>query len=160
MYRVSELYIIFIFMEINIYNIFLGKFVFMILIKCQNKNSVLELLVMELLGNSDLGPVANCRRIWRRKVSTVIRFIDMATYVKTTAWVIEHCRNPVPKDGTVISCEHLEDAGPAMLKVGRFEFKLHHPLAIESWKSFQEGILFQFKWGAFFEDSAPTWIYM
>ena len=85
---------------------------------------------------------------------TKLVFVDIATYVKNIGRAIEHLLSEP------LVSEHLEDAGPAMLKVGRFEFKLHHPLAIESWKSFQEGILFQFKWGAFFEDSAPTWIYM
>ena len=53
----------------------------------------------------------------------------------------------------------MEDVGPTtVVKVGRFELELHHPLAREAWKSCQEGVLLQFKWGVFFKDGAPTWI--
>ena len=84
----------------------------------------------------------------------------MATYEKASAWYIKHCRDPVPNGATVISCGHVEDAGPTIVvQVGRFEFKLNHPLAREIWKSCQEGILLQFKGGGFFEDGVPTWIY-
>ena len=83
----------------------------------------------------------------------------MARYCKAISWVIEHCRDPVPNGATVSSCGHVEDAGPTMVQVGRFEFKLNHPLARETWKSCQEGILLQFKGGGFFEDGVPTWIY-
>ena len=85
----------------------------------------------------------------------------MATYGKAAlVWVVKHCRDPVPNGATVISCGHVEDAGPSIVvQVGRFEFKLNHPLARETWKSCQEGILLQFKGGGFFEDAAPTCIY-
>ena len=83
----------------------------------------------------------------------------MARYGKAISWVIEHCRDPVPNGATVSSCGHVEDAGPTMVQVGRFEFKLNHPLAREILKSCQEGIPLQFKWGVSFEDGAPTWIY-
>ena len=85
----------------------------------------------------------------------------MATYVKASlAWVVPRSRDPVPNGATVISCGHVEDAGPTIVvQVGRFEFKLNHPLAREIWKSCQEGILLQFKWGVFCEDGGPTWIY-
>ena len=86
-------------------------------------------------------------------------FVVMARYEKVISWVIEHCRDPVPNGATVSSCGHVEDAGPTMVQVGRFEFKLNHPLARETWKSCQEGILLQFKGGGFFEDGVPTWIY-
>ena len=84
----------------------------------------------------------------------------MACYGKAAnTWVIEHCRDPVPDGAHVTSYGHMEDAGPIIVvEVGRFELKLHHPLAREAWKSCQEGILLQFKWGVFFKDGAPTWI--
>ena len=60
----------------------------------------------------------------------------MATYAKARAWVIEHCRDPVPDGGHVTSYGHMEDVGPIIVvEVGRFELKLHHPLAREAWKS-------------------------
>ena len=86
-------------------------------------------------------------------------FVVMARYEKFISWVIEHCRDPVPNGATVTSYGHVEDAGPTMVQVGRFEFKLNHPLAREILKSCQEGIPLQFKWGVSFEDGAPTWIY-
>ena len=76
-------------------------------------------------------------------------------YANARVWVIVHSRDPAG----VIPCGHVEDAGPTMVQVGRFEFKLNHPLARETWKSCQEGILLQFKGGGFFEDGAPTCIY-
>ena len=83
----------------------------------------------------------------------------MAIYGKALAWVIEHCRDPVPDGGYVTSYGHMEDAGPTIVvEVGRLELKLHHPLAREAWKSCQEGILLQFNRGAIFKDGAPTWI--
>ena len=86
-------------------------------------------------------------------------FVVMARYLKAIAWVIEHCRDPFPDSAYVTSYGHMEDAGPTtVVEVGRFELKLHHPLAREAWKSCQEGVLLQFKWGVFFKDGAPTWI--
>ena len=79
--------------------------------------------------------------------------------VNKPSGVIEHCRDPVPDGAVVTSYGHVEDAGPnIVVKVGRFELKLHHPLAREAWKSCQEGILLQFNRGVFFKDGTPTWI--
>ena len=86
-------------------------------------------------------------------------FVVMARYLKAPAWVIEHCRDPGPDGAVVTSYGHVEDAGKnIVVKVGRFELKLHHPLAREAWKSCQEGILLQFNRGVFFKDGTPTWI--
>ena len=85
--------------------------------------------------------------------------IVMATYVKAPVWVIEHCRDSVSDVAHVTPCGHVEDVGVIIVvKVGCFEFKLHHPLAREAWKRCQEGILLHFKLGVFFKDWAPTWI--
>ena len=92
-------------------------------------------------------------------------FVVMARYPKAKirrrrSWDMEHCRDPVPDGAVVTSYGHVEDAGKnIVVKVGRFELKLHHPLAREAWKSCQEGVPLQFKWGRFFKDGAPTWMF-